>query len=69
MDNVAVDLGPDPAAIELCGAESILIGSSGPERITAEELARRMDTINYEITCGLSARVQRSYGPRSPAAT
>jgi len=64
MDNVAVDLGPDAAALELCGAEAILIGSSGLERITAEELARRMDTINYEITCGLSARVPRAY-PRS----
>jgi alanine racemase len=66
MDNVAVDLGPDLAALELCGAEAVLIGASGPERITAEELARRMDTINYEITCGLSARVRRAY--RSSAA-
>ena len=66
MDNVAVDLGPDPSAIELCGAEAILIGSSGSERITAEELAGRMGTINYEITCGLSARVQRSYSPSPP---
>ncbi|HEY2535551.1 MAG TPA: alanine racemase [Solirubrobacteraceae bacterium] len=63
MDNVAVDLGPDPAAMELCGAEAVLIGASGPERILAEELARGMDTINYEITCGLSARVQRTYAP------
>jgi alanine racemase len=61
MDNVAVDLGPDPAALQLCGAEAVLIGSSGPERITAEELARRMGTINYEITCGVSARVRRVY--------
>jgi alanine racemase len=61
MDNVAVDLGPDPAALQLRGAEAILIGSSGPERITAEELAGRMGTINYEITCGLSARVRRAY--------
>ncbi|HEY2283097.1 MAG TPA: alanine racemase [Solirubrobacteraceae bacterium] len=68
MDNVAVDLGPDPAALELCGAEAILIGASGPERITAEELAGHMGTINYEITCGLSARVPRTYGPlASPA--
>jgi alanine racemase len=65
MDNVAVDLGPDPAALQLCGAEAILIGASGPERITAEELAVRMDTINYEITCGLSARVRRTYRPSS----
>jgi alanine racemase len=61
MDNVAVDLGPDPAVLALCGAEAVLIGPSGPERITAEELARRIDTINYEITCGLSARVERAY--------
>ncbi|MGA8365012.1 MAG: alanine racemase [Solirubrobacteraceae bacterium] len=68
MDNVAVDLGPDPAALELCGAEAVLIGSSGPERITAEELAGRMGTINYEITCGLSARVPRTYRPfRAPS--
>jgi alanine racemase len=59
MDNVAVDLGPDPSALELCGAEAILIGVSGSDRITAEELAKRVGTINYEITCGLSARVPR----------
>ncbi len=65
MDNVAVDLGPDPAAMELCGAEATLIGANGPERIAAEELAGRMGTINYEVTCGLSARVPRSYVPSS----
>jgi alanine racemase len=68
MDNVAVDLGPDPAALALRGDEAILIGSSGPERITAEELAGLMGTINYEITCGLSARVRRAYRPSSAPA-
>jgi alanine racemase len=68
MDNVAVDLGPDPAALELCGAEAVLIGSSGPERIAAEELAGRMGTINYEITCGLSARIPRAYRSSSAPA-
>jgi alanine racemase len=67
MDNVAIDLGPDPGALELCGAEATLIGQSGDERITAEELARRLDTINYEITCGLSARVGRDYRPAAAA--
>jgi alanine racemase len=69
MDNVAVDLGPDPAALELCGAEAILIGASGPKRITAEELAGRIETINYEITCGLTARVPRAYPPASAPAS
>jgi alanine racemase len=61
MDSVAVDLGPDPTAARLRGAEAVLIGARGEERISAEELARRLGTINYEITCGLSARVERSY--------
>ncbi len=59
MDSVAVDLGPDPTALALLGQPAVLIGGQGTERITAEELARRLDTINYEITCGLTARVAR----------
>jgi alanine racemase len=61
MDSVAVDLGPDPAALALLGQPAVLIGVQGGERITAEELARRLDTINYEITCGLTARVAREH--------
>ncbi len=57
MDNVTVDLGPG-AEVEP-GAEAVLIGSQGSETILAEELARRLGTINYEITCGISARVPR----------
>jgi alanine racemase len=59
MDSVAVDLGPDPLATALLEEPAILIGGQGAERITAEELARRLGTINYEITCGLTARVAR----------
>jgi alanine racemase len=59
MDSVAVDLGPDPIALALLDQPAILIGSQGSERITAEEIARRLRTINYEITCGLTARVAR----------
>jgi alanine racemase len=61
MDNITVDLGPDPAAQELLGAPAILIGAQGPERITAEEVARRLSTIDYEIACGLTPRVPRVY--------
>jgi alanine racemase len=62
MDNITVDLGPD-AGEELRGEEAILIGAqdSGPERITAEEVAKRLGTINYEVTCALTPRVPRSY--------
>ncbi len=58
MDNVTVDLGPDTEVEP--GAEAVLIGSQGGETILAEDLARRLDTINYEITCGISARVLRA---------
>jgi len=57
MDNVTVDLGPG-TDIEP-GAEAVLIGSQGEETILAEDLARRLDTINYEIACGITARVPR----------
>ena len=56
MDNITVDLGDDPPAR---GAEAVLIGARGGERILAEDLAARLGTINYEITCGISARVPR----------
>jgi len=39
----------------------VLIGEQGGERITAEELARHAETINYEITTGLLPRVPRIY--------
>ncbi len=59
MDSVIVDLGPDPAALRLRETPAILIGPQADERITAEEVARRLHTINYEVTCGLTARVTR----------
>ena len=58
MDNLTVDLGPEPPAR---GAEVVLIGGQGGERVLAEEWARRLGTINYEITCGIGPRVPREY--------
>ncbi len=43
------------------GDEVILIGSQGHERISAEEVAAGWNTIDYEVVCGLSARVPRYY--------
>lgn len=61
MDNVTVDLGPDTAVT--VGEPAVLIGVQGPEAITAEEVAARLDTINYEVTCGIGPRVPRQVGP------
>jgi len=59
MDNVTVDLGPEPDAAT--GAPATLLGRQDAEQVTAEEWARRLGTINYEVTCALSARVPRVY--------
>ena len=57
MDNITLDVGSPPAAA--VGDPAILIGAQGAERISAEEIARRLETINYEVTCGLLPRVPR----------
>ncbi|MFA5810418.1 MAG: alanine racemase [Thermoleophilia bacterium] len=59
MDQITVDLGPAPEI--QAGAEVSLIGSQGDDAITAEEMALMLDTINYEITCNISCRVERRY--------
>jgi alanine racemase len=59
MDNITVDLGPQ-GGVEP-GAPAVLIGAQEGQRILCEELARRLGTINYEITCGISARVPRMH--------
>lgn len=57
MDSFGVDLGPD--AGEAVGADVTLIGRVGDELILAEDLAARLGTINYEVTCAIGARVRR----------
>jgi alanine racemase len=59
MDNITIDLGPDTSVEP--GEPVVLIGSQGGERIDAEEVARRLGTINYEVTCGLTPRVRRQW--------
>jgi alanine racemase len=59
MDNVTVALGPDTDV--KVGDPVVLIGSQGEERILAEEVARRLGTINSEITTGLLPRVRREH--------
>jgi alanine racemase len=57
MDNLTIDLGPETDVAP--GAEAVLIGRQGGEEIRAEEIAARLDTINYEVTCAISPRVPR----------
>jgi alanine racemase len=61
MDNITIDLGPETNVEP--GAPAVLIGPQGPgsDRILAEEVAARLETINYEVTCGISQRVPREY--------
>jgi alanine racemase len=59
MDNITLDLGPDSDVA--VGDRATIIGSDGSERQTAEELAQRVGTINYEVLVGISGRVPRVY--------
>jgi alanine racemase len=59
MDNITIDLGPETDVEP--GALAVLIGGQGSERILAEEVAARLETINYEVTCGISQRVPREF--------
>lgn len=38
-----------------------VMGADGNERITAEELAEKRGTINYEVTCNFGARLEKVY--------
>ncbi|HET7009199.1 MAG TPA: alanine racemase [Anaerolineales bacterium] len=56
MDQILVRLDGLPAKV---GDEVVIIGRQGSGTISAEDVARRWGTINYEVVCGLSARVAR----------
>lgn len=59
---------PDDMGIN-CGDTVTLIGTSGEETVSADDLADIIGTINYEITTGLSPRLPRVYSnPSRPSA-
>ena len=43
------------------GDEVVLIGKQGEEEITVDHVASTWNTINYEVTCGISSRVPRIF--------
>jgi alanine racemase len=56
MNMFAVDLSCVEATRE---DEVVLLGDQGEQRITAEDMAASLGTINYEITSRLSALLPR----------
>jgi alanine racemase len=58
MDACMVDLGDEPVEP---GMRFTVIGRDGDEEITAEEIADKLGTINYEVGCMISQRVPRVY--------
>jgi alanine racemase len=59
MDQIMIDCGDDGGVA--MGDEVVLIGRQGDDEITAAEWARRLDTIGYEVVCGVGPRVPRVY--------
>lgn len=59
MDQMMVDVTDIPDV--RFESEVVLIGESGGEVITADNLANMIGTIGYEIVCGINKRVDRVY--------
>lgn len=58
MDMSLIDVTALRGQVET-GDEVVVIGQQGNEKITAEELAAKLGTINYEIVTCISHRVPR----------
>jgi alanine racemase len=59
MDMTMIDITDIKAAKE--GQTVTIFGKDGEGYIPVEELADKMETINYEITCLIGKRVPRIY--------
>ena len=59
MDQMMTDVTDIPGVV--MGTEVVLIGNSGNETITADDLAHLYGTIGYEVVCGINKRVERIY--------
>lgn len=57
MDLTIIDVTDIPDVIQ--DDVATLIGADGEQTITAETIAREANTISYEITCGIGARIPR----------
>ena len=59
MDWTTIDVTDIPGSA--VGDIATVIGPGGDESIRVEDIARKIDTISYEVTCGIAARVPRFY--------
>ena len=59
MDQLMVQL--DKVSDAQVGDEVVIIGKQGKEEITPQELAKKWNTVNYEVICGLNARAPHVY--------
>jgi alanine racemase len=59
MDMMMVDVTdiPNPAI----GEDVVLLGKQGKNEITAQDLAEWLNTIPYEILCGIGGKANRTY--------
>jgi len=59
MDFITVDVTDIPRVS--MGDEVVLMGKQGREQISAEEIAEKINSISYEVLCGIGKRVPRVY--------
>ena len=59
MDQLMIDCESDSSV--MVGDEVVLIGKQGERSVTADDWAEALDTIGYEIVCGISPRIFRRY--------
>jgi alanine racemase len=62
MDQCMIDVTTLRGRVKL-GDEVVIIGSQGEDRITVDELAEKLGTINYEIVTSIARRVPRIVVP------
>lgn len=58
MDQLMIDLGKSKAQV---GDEVVLFGYNEKEELSVDEVAKWLNTINYEVLCMISRRVPRVY--------
>jgi alanine racemase len=58
MDQIVVDVGDADVGV---GDEVVLLGAQGDESVTADDWARILGTISYEVVCEIGPRVPRRF--------